>query len=133
MANLNSVFNAVDKLKLHVSNYVKVARDLDAKIQTIMDALDLNGRAPSTPINNDLLLDAKGYLTLSAVGVAADFAPDLTAQQQMTITATQGPISAPNGLGVKVSQVAWKSLPSWYIVSSNDRVISPTLEMTMAK
>ena len=96
-------------------------------------ALDLNGQAPSTPINNDLLLDANGYLTLSATGIASDFAPDLTPQQQTTIAATQGPISAPNGLSVKVSQVAWKSLPSWYIVSSNDRVISPSLEMTMAK
>jgi pimeloyl-ACP methyl ester carboxylesterase len=29
--------------------------------------------------------------------------------------------------------MAWNNLPSWYIVASNDRVISPALEATMAK
>lgn len=95
-------------------------------------ALALNGQVAATPIMNDLMLDANGYLTLTAAGVAADFAPDLTPEQQTTIAATQGPISAPNGLGAEVSQVAWKNLPSWYVVSSNDRVIAPALELTMA-
>jgi pimeloyl-ACP methyl ester carboxylesterase len=95
-------------------------------------AVDLNGQVPATPIMNDLMLDSNGYLTLTATGVAADFAPDLTPEQQTTIAATQGPISAMNGLNVKVSQVAWKSLPSWYVVSSNDHVISPALETKMA-
>ena len=96
-------------------------------------AVDLNGQAAATPIMKDLMLDANGYLTLTATGVAADFAPDLTPGEQTTIAATQGPISAPNGLGAKVSQVAWKTLPSWYVVSSNDRVIAPALELSMAK
>jgi pimeloyl-ACP methyl ester carboxylesterase len=95
--------------------------------------LDLNGQAPATPIMSDLQQDANGYLTLTAAGVAADFAPDLTSDQQTTIAATQGPISAPGAFAAKVSQVAWRILPSWYVVSSNDHVISPTLEATMAK
>jgi len=95
--------------------------------------LDLNGQVPATPITADLQQDSLGYLTLSAAGVTADFAPDLTPDQQTTIAATQGPISAPGAFAAKISQVAWKSLPSWYIVSSNDHVISPTLEATMAK
>lgn len=95
--------------------------------------LDLNGQAPATPIMGDLQQDSLGYLTLSTAGVAADFAPDLTPDQQTTIAATQGPISAPGAFGAKVSQVAWRNLPSWYVVSSNDHVISPTLEATMAK
>jgi pimeloyl-ACP methyl ester carboxylesterase len=96
-------------------------------------ALDLNGQMAATPIMADLTLDSNGYLTLTAAGIVADFAPDLTPEQQTTITATQGPISAPNGLGAKVSQVAWRNLPSWFVVSSNDRVIAPALEVTMAK
>ena len=95
-------------------------------------ARDLNGQVPATPITNDLMLDSNGYLTLTATGVAADFAPDLTPEQQTTIAATQGPISATNALGAQVSQVAWKTLPSWYVVSSNDHVISPALETKMA-
>lgn len=95
--------------------------------------LDLNNQVPATPIAADLQQDSLGYLTLSTAGVAADFAQDLTPDQQTTIAATQGPISAPNAFAVKVSQVAWRSLPSWYVISSNDRAISPTLEATMAK
>ncbi|WP_047495460.1 alpha/beta hydrolase [Terriglobus sp. TAA 43] len=95
--------------------------------------MDLNGQVAATPIMNDLILDTNGYLTLTVSGIAADFAPDLSPEQQTTIAVTQGPVSAPNAFGVKVSQVAWKSLPSWYVVSSNDHVISPTLEMNMAK
>jgi pimeloyl-ACP methyl ester carboxylesterase len=96
-------------------------------------AQSLNATVAATPITYDLLLDANGYLTVSSAGVATDFAPDLSVAQQTTLAATQGPISAPNTLMASVTQVAWKSLPSWYIVASNDHVISPTLEMTMAK
>jgi hypothetical protein len=35
--------------------------------------------------------------------------------------------------GESAFMVAWKTLPSWYIVASNDHVISPTLQMNMAK
>lgn len=96
-------------------------------------AMYLNGTVPATPINNDLQLDSAGFLTLTSAGVATDFAPDLTAAQQVALAATQGPISAPSSLGTGVTQVAWKSLPSWFVVASNDRVISPALEASMAK
>jgi pimeloyl-ACP methyl ester carboxylesterase len=93
----------------------------------------LNATVASTPILNDLSMDSDGFLTISNAGVAADFAQDLPAADQITIAATQGPISAPNGLGASVTTVAWKNVPDWYVVASNDRVISPTLEATMAK
>jgi pimeloyl-ACP methyl ester carboxylesterase len=93
----------------------------------------LNNTVAPTPILGDLSADADGFLTISNAGVAADFAPDLSAAQQTTIAATQGPISEPNGLGATVTNVAWKNVPDWYVVASNDRVISPTLEATMAK
>ncbi len=96
-------------------------------------AVSLNAEEPATPIMNDLQPDSAGFLTLSSTGVAADFAPDLTAAQQVAIAATQGPISLSGGLMGKVTQAAWKSLPSWYVVASNDHVISPALEASMAK
>ena len=93
----------------------------------------LDTTEPSTPIANDLQLDSNGFLTISSTGVATDFAPDLTPAQQVTIAATQGPTSLNGDLMGTVTQVAWKSLPSWYSISSNDRVISPALEASMAK
>jgi uncharacterized membrane protein/pimeloyl-ACP methyl ester carboxylesterase len=96
-------------------------------------AISLNSTVAATPINSDLSPDSAGFLTISAAGVAADFAQDLPAADQITIAATQGPISAPNALSASVTHVAWKNVPTWYVVASNDRVISPTLEATMAK
>jgi pimeloyl-ACP methyl ester carboxylesterase len=96
-------------------------------------AMSLNGTVPNTPLISDLSLDNSGFLTISAAGVAADFASDLPPVDQVTIAATQGPVSAPNALGATVTNVAWKNAPSWYVIASNDRVISPTLEATMAK
>jgi pimeloyl-ACP methyl ester carboxylesterase len=96
-------------------------------------AFSLNNTVPATPIGGDLQQDASGFLTLSNAGVATDFAQDLPAAEQITIAATQGPISAGNAFSASVTQVAWNNVPSWYIVASNDRAISPTLEATMAK
>lgn len=96
-------------------------------------ALSLNNTVPATPIASDLVSDAAGFLTLSNSGVAADFAQDLPAAEQTTIAATQGPINAANAFSASVTQVAWKNVPSWYVIAANDRAIAPALEATMAK
>jgi pimeloyl-ACP methyl ester carboxylesterase len=96
-------------------------------------ALSLTKTGPATPIGGDLVPDATGFLKLSDAGVAADFAQDLSPVQQKTIAATQGPISAPGAFSANVTHVAWKNLPSWFVISSNDRAIGATLEETMAK
>jgi pimeloyl-ACP methyl ester carboxylesterase len=108
---------------VYVSAYAPVAGE---------SALSLNNTVPATPIANDLQLDASGFLTLTNAGVAAGFAQDLPAAQQVTVAATQGPLSA-TAFGANAAQVAWNNVPSWYIIASNDRAISPTLEATMAK
>jgi pimeloyl-ACP methyl ester carboxylesterase len=96
-------------------------------------ALSLSKTAPATPIGSDLLPDAAGFLKLSAAGGASDFAQDLSPAEQTTIAATQGPISAPNAFSANVTHVAWKNVPTWYVVAGNDRAIAPALEATMAK
>ncbi len=96
-------------------------------------ALSLNNTVPATPIMKDLRPDASGFLKLTDTGVAADFAQDLSLDQQTTIAATQGPISAPNALSASVTHVAWKNVPSWYVIAANDRAVSPALEATLAK
>jgi len=46
--------------------------------------------------------------------------------------ATQGPIAA-SAFGAKVSGVAWKTKPSWYIVSTLDQAIAPDEERFFLK
>jgi pimeloyl-ACP methyl ester carboxylesterase len=96
-------------------------------------ALSLGGTVPPTPITADFVSDSSGMLKISSAGIAADFAQDLPPREQAILAATQGPISAPNALAAKISYAAWKRLPTWYAVASNDRVIAPSLEATMAQ
>ena len=76
--------------------------------------------------------DKSGFLTLTAEGVAKDFAQDLPAAQTKVMAVTQGPIAA-KSFDDKVTAAAWKKKPSWYIVAKNDHMIQPELEQAMAK
>ncbi len=79
-----------------------------------------------------LVPDAKGYLSLPPAALAEDFAQDVPPAQAAVMAATQGPIQA-HAFDEKTSGAAWQGRPSWYIVSANDRMISPDLERAMAK
>ena len=89
------------------------------------------GRAPP-PGSAHIYPDPAGFLYLTPEGVAKDFAQDLPATQTSVMAVTQGPIFA-KAFGEKVTNAAWKSRPSWFIVAANDRMIQPDLERAMAK
>ena len=67
---------------------------------------------------------ADGFLLLTEKGVAEDFASDLTAEEKMTIQATQAPTQGAI-FGGTISTAAWHSKPTWFVVASNDRMIAP--------
>lgn len=79
-----------------------------------------------------LVADSEGFLTLPPAAMRDDFAQDVPAAQTAVMSATQGPIRG-SAFGEKVSGAAWKVKPSWYIVSSKDRMIDPQLQRDMAK
>src|SRR5262245_53009282 len=87
---------------------------------------------PQPPGLAELRPDTDGYLTLTAKGVFDNFAHDLPLAERRLVLATQG---ATNGaiFDAKVSKVAWKSRPNWYIVAGKDRMIQPDLERKFAK
>jgi pimeloyl-ACP methyl ester carboxylesterase len=89
-------------------------------------ALSLSNANPS-PVGNELRPDANGFLKLSTKGIEEDFAQDLTAEQKEVLAATQSP-TAGAAFGTPVSNPAWKNMPTWFVVSGNDRVIAPELE-----
>ncbi len=73
-----------------------------------------------------------GFLSMTPQGINEDFAQDLTPTERKVIVATQQPVAAA-AFGDKMATVAWQTKPSWYIVASNDHMISPVLEQAMAK
>jgi pimeloyl-ACP methyl ester carboxylesterase len=91
------------------------------------------GKGFATPPGiTKLVADPKGYLTLPASAIAEDFAQDVPAAQAAVMAATQGPIQA-HTFEEKTTVAAWKTRPSWYVVTANDRMISPDLERAMAR
>jgi pimeloyl-ACP methyl ester carboxylesterase len=92
---------------------------------------DLGKGYPKTPGALRIVANAQGWLSLPPQALAEDFAQDVPAAQAAVMAATQGPVKA-KAFDDKTSVAAWKTRPSWYIVSANDRIISPDLERAMA-
>jgi pimeloyl-ACP methyl ester carboxylesterase len=93
---------------------------------------DLGKPYPPPPAVAAPIVDKDGFLTLSTDAVVKHFASDLPASEARVLAATQGPISG-SAFGAQVSAVAWKTKPSWYIVSKLDGAIAPDEERFFAK
>ncbi len=93
---------------------------------------DATQGTPPAPGSSQIKPDAAGYLSLTQKGVHEDFAQDLPPAERDLIWATQGPWAA-TALSEKISQAAWKTKPSWYILASDDRMISADLQGAFAQ
>jgi len=84
--------------------------------------------APVPPI----LPPQDGYLFLDREKFAASFAADVPADTAAFMADSQVPwgLDALNGA---VTQAAWRTKPSWYLVSTEDRMIPPDAQRAMAK
>jgi len=74
--------------------------------------------------------DADVYLKPSVISRA--FAPDLSRQQQAVITATQRPITFTAG-NEQSGAPAWATIPSWYLLGTQDQMITPSAQRSMAQ
>jgi pimeloyl-ACP methyl ester carboxylesterase len=77
--------------------------------QSVLDVVE---GYPSAGGNGETRDDGAGFLTLSLKGIEENFVQDLTQ---------------------KVTNAAWKTKPSWCIIASEDRSVSPELERAEAK
>jgi pimeloyl-ACP methyl ester carboxylesterase len=93
---------------------------------------DLGKAYPPPPALAAPIVDKEGFMSLSTDAVVKHFASDLPASEARVVAATQGPIAV-SAFGAQVSGVAWKTKPSWYIVSKLDGAIAPDEERFFAK
>jgi len=93
---------------------------------------DLGKPFPPPPAFAAPIVDKDGFMTLPTEAVLKHFASDLPPAEARVVAATQGPIHV-SAFGTKVSSVAWKTKPSWYIVSKLDGAIAPDEERFFAK
>jgi len=87
---------------------------------------------PKPPALSTVRQDAAGFVFQTEEGVLKNFAPDLPKEEAESMAVTQGPLAGKT-FEQTVTAAAWKTKPSWFVVSSEDRVISPELEAALAK
>ena len=76
--------------------------------------------------------DAAGFLYLSAEKYQSVFAGDLPERQTRVMQVSQKPLNAAI-FGQSNAVAAWRTVPSWFIVAKEDRVINPDLERFYAR
>jgi pimeloyl-ACP methyl ester carboxylesterase len=83
--------------------------------------------APVPPI----LPPTDGYLFLDKSKFAASFAGDVEAEKAAFMADSQVPWGL-EALGGEISEPAWKSKPSWYLLVTEDRMIPPPAQRFMS-
>ncbi len=101
---------------------------------------DVNARFPGSAVVNALMPvpfsngnGAKGTdLYIKKESFRSVFAADVPAPKAATMAVTQRPF-AEKAFADKSGTPAWKSIPSWYMVATEDRAIPPSAERFMAE
>jgi pimeloyl-ACP methyl ester carboxylesterase len=124
------------------SGMIVTEAGVDPKVSAVVYVA---ARAPDA--GEDYAALAKGYPTppasagivwsgdwgqLSEEAFLRDFAGDVPADKARVLYAVQQPFKK-TLLAGKTTNAAWRSKPSWYAVSTEDRTINPDLERFMAK
>ena len=87
---------------------------------------------PAAVAAGNIVPDSDGYVWIKQDKFHESFCQDLSAEEALVMAVTQ---KAPVGstFGNAVSGPAWKKKPTWYQVSTSDRMIHPDTERRMAE
>jgi pimeloyl-ACP methyl ester carboxylesterase len=91
----------------------------------------LLSQGPVTAALAHLFTDSRGYGWLSEDDFVNHFAADVDPTRARVLYAVQQPLASSAFTDV-MGTPAWKSLPSWYLVSQNDEAIPPDAERMFA-
>jgi len=93
---------------------------------------ELNGKFGDGPLGAALVPDSGGFLWIDRTKFQTLFNQDVPEPEGSVMAATQKPLHSAI-LGASLDAVAWKTIPSWFMVSQQDRMMKPELERFMAK
>jgi pimeloyl-ACP methyl ester carboxylesterase len=86
---------------------------------------------PGAPVPPILPPD-NGFLFLDREKFAASFAADIPAEQAAFLADSQVPWGL-DALGGAVTEAAWRTKPSWYLVATEDHMIPPPAQRSMSE
>jgi pimeloyl-ACP methyl ester carboxylesterase len=84
--------------------------------------------APAPP----LLPPVDGFLMLDKAKFPASFAADVSAEKAEFMADSQVPWGV-NAVGGTISEPAWKAKPTWYLLTTEDRMLPPDAQRLMSK
>lgn len=97
------------------------------------ESLDsLSKQGPASAGAGSIYPDTNGFLWISRDGFHEAFAADASATEAAVMAAVQRPLSIASFSG-KEGVPAWKTIPSWYLVCTNDHMIPPPAQEFLAK
>ena len=79
-----------------------------------------------------ILPPQEGFLFLDRERFHASFAGDLSAEQAAFMADSQVPWGV-EALGGTISEPAWRTKPSWYLIATEDRMIPPPAQQSMSE
>lgn len=92
---------------------------------------DLQKHGPASPAMAAVAPDAHGFLWFDPERYHAGLAEDVPEPRTFCMAMTQQP-SAAKSFGETVQAAAWRQKPSYYLLSEQDRALSPVLQRWMA-
>jgi pimeloyl-ACP methyl ester carboxylesterase len=90
------------------------------------------GEKYPSDLGSALRPDVAGFLYIDRAQFRDLFAKDVSVTEANVMAATQKPVVS-SVFGASVKQVAWKTIPSWYLVAQEDRAINPELQRFYAR
>jgi pimeloyl-ACP methyl ester carboxylesterase len=92
----------------------------------------LIGAHPAPPALSTFATDSAGFTYQTVEGMVSNVAPDLPEADARVLAATQGRLAGV-AFGQTATAAAWKTKPSWFIVTIGDRVVSAELQRAEAE
>ena len=104
--------------------------DKGESVSSLIDDLIKRG-PPGGPVP-PILPPQDGFLLLDKAKFPASFAGDVDPERAAFMADSQVPWGL-GGVTESISEPAWKSKPSWYLVATEDRMIPPAAQRFMSK
>jgi pimeloyl-ACP methyl ester carboxylesterase len=90
-------------------------------------ANDASGPFGLTEGQKQIRVDASKFAYMTSQGILEDFAQGLPAPERKLVLAVEGESYGPM-FAEKLTVAAWKTRPSWVVISAKDRMLQPAME-----
>ncbi len=93
----------------------------------------INAHFPAPPLGKHVVPSYRaGFIWVDPAAFPQNFIQDVETTEARALAVAQKPI-VPGCFGAPSGSPTWKQVPSWYLVSTNDRAIHPDAERFMAR